>query len=249
MGFGVTMRKVRVFVDQKLDQGKELMLGQAYKRYLYHVLRLSRHDLLVLFDGHGGEYDATILNITKHNVIIRVDQYHPINRVSSLKITLLQAISGSQKMDFTLQKATELGVDRIVPVITQYGSAHLYKQLYKKLDHWRKIIISACEQCGQNAIPELAEPLKLDAEFGMIGNGATKIILHPESKCSLSKLSEPQDHIMILVGPEGGFSGAELSKAHDFGYQPINLGPRILRTETAALAAISGCQMLWGDMT
>ena len=150
-------------------------------------------------------------------------------------------------MDFTLQKAVELGVTRVVPVMTEYGNVRINQQrLQKKIEHWNKIIIGACEQCGRNKIPELEAPLTFDEWLSKDSN-VIKIVLHPESGLRLSKLSKPEGGITILSGPEGGFSEREIKKACEADYQIVNIGPRILRTETAALVAISACQMLWGD--
>lgn len=241
------MRKTRIFVDQELQVGAELILAKQAAHHIDHVLRLKPGNFLILFNGCGGEYVAELSRVDKRGVGVRINQYLEIDRESSLPIILAQGVSRGQKMDFTLQKSVELGVIRIVPVMTQYGNIRFdEKRLQKKIEHWHKIIISACEQCGRNKVPELVAPVTLD-DWLVLESEATKIVLHPGSENNLSKLSKPDEEVILLAGSEGGFSDHEIKKACGMGYQNINIGPRVLRTETAALAAISACQTLWGD--
>ncbi len=245
------MRKTRIFVDQKLRAGTVVVLADEAAHHISRVLRLRLGHPLVLFDGRGGEYDAEISKVNKRSVKVHINQYQEVDNESPLHITLAQGISRGQKMDFILQKAVELGVDRIIPVMTEYGNVRLDEERQqKKIKHWNGVIIGACEQCGRNKIPEIVAPLSFDECLGIdVGTdrGMTKIILHSGTGGRLSKLAKVEGGIMLLVGPEGGFSDDEIEKACAADYQIINIGPRILRTETAALAAISACQMLWGD--
>ena len=245
------MRKTRIFVDQKLRAGTVVVLADEAAHHISRVLRLRLGNPLILFDGRGGEYDAEISKVNKRNIEVHINQYQEVDNEPQLHITLAQGISRGQKMDFILQKAVELGVDRIIPVMTEYGNVRLDEERQqKKIKHWNGVIISACEQCGRNKIPEIVAPLSFDECLGIdagTDRGMTKIVLHPGTGGRLSKLAKAEGGIMLLVGPEGGFSDDEIEKACAADYQIINIGPRILRTETAALAAISACQMLWGD--
>ncbi len=247
------MRKTRIFVDQKLRTGAVVVLADEAAHHISRVLRFRLGHPLILFDGRGGEYDAEISKVNKRSVEVNINQYHEVDNEPPLHITLAQGISRGQKMDFILQKAVELGVGRIIPVMAEHGNVRLDEERQqKKIKHWNGIIIGACEQCGRNKIPELVAPLSFDECLGIdagTDKGMTKIVLHPGTRRRLSKLAKPEGGIMLLVGPEGGFSDTEVEKACTEDYQSINIGPRILRTETAALAAISACQVLWGDFT
>ena len=243
------MRKTRIFIDQLLQEGKELMLADEAAHHVARVLRLHSGHPLILFDGRGGEYDAEISRVDKRCVEVLIKEYREVDKESPLHITLAQGISRGQKMDFILQKAVELGVERIVPVMTEHGNVRLDEQRQqKRVEHWNGVIIGACEQSGRNKIPELITPLAFD-EWLSLDSGLTKLIMHPESRKNLAGLSRPKGEVTLLVGPEGGFSDSEINKAGEMDYQIINIGPRVLRTETAALAAISACQMLWGDFS
>ncbi len=247
------MRKSRIFVDQTLQVGDELALVESAARHLARVLRLRVGDPLIIFNGQGGEYDAEIFSIDKRSVSVLVGEHRMGNKESPLAITLVQGISRGQKMDFTLQKAVELGVKRIVPILTEHGNVRLDDaRSQKKVEHWRAIIIAACEQCGRNLIPELVAPVTFDVwlesgDDSDAENRATKIVLHPDADKSLSALSIAPTEITLLAGPEGGLSENEIKKACAANFERIMLGSRILRTETAALAGISACQTLWGD--
>ena len=243
------MRKIRIFVDQRLQEGKAIMLADEAAHHVARVLRLRSGHPLILFDGRDGEYDAEISKVDKRSVEVLIKQYREMDKESPLHITLAQGISRGQKMDFILQKAVELGVQRIVPVMTEYGNVHLDEQRQqKRVEHWNGVIIGACEQSGRNKIPELVAPLGFD-EWLRLDSGVTKLIMQPEHGKRLAKLSKPAGKLTLLIGPEGGFSDSEIKRSCEAGYQIINIGPRILRTETAALAAISACQMLWGDFS
>jgi len=199
------MRKNRIFIDQILREGTEHVLAEEAAHHVSRVLRLRPGHPLILFNGRGGEYDAEISKKYKRNVEVHIKQFRDVDNESPLNITLAQGISKGQKMDFTIQKAVEMGVNRIVPVLTEYGNVQLdVKRLQKKIEHWNKIIISPCEQSARNKIPELVAPLTLDAWL-TIDSGMTKIILHPESGGSLSKLSKPKGETTLLIGLKAGF--------------------------------------------
>ncbi len=245
------MRRTRIFVDRPLRAGAEFVLANAAAHHISRVLRLRPGHPLILFDGHGGEYDAEISRLDKRYVEVHTHRHLEVDRESPLHITLVQGISRGQKMDFILQKAVELGIYRIVLVTTEFGNVRLDKERQqKKIEHWQNVVIGACEQCGRNKIPELVAPSGLDESFET-GNrkDMMKVVLHPGIGKSLSELAKPKDGITLMAGPEGGFSDNEIEKARSAGHTVINIGPRILRTETTALAAVSVCQMLWGDFS
>lgn len=242
------MRISRIYINNGLKEGVETGLTGETAHYAINVLRMQNGQQLVVFNGKGGQYSAEIINIKKGKVEIKVREYQPDERESSLDITLVQGISRSQRMDYAIQKSVELGVARIVPVITEFCSMQLNtKHNEKKYNHWRKIIINACEQCGRNRLPVLDNVIEF-ANWLNLDTNRLKIILHPDKGTRIADINSRVDNITILTGPEGGFSQNEFEQALKSGYQPVKLGPRILRTETASIAAISACQAMWGDL-
>ncbi|MEE9552049.1 MAG: 16S rRNA (uracil(1498)-N(3))-methyltransferase, partial [Gammaproteobacteria bacterium] len=186
--------------------------------------------------------------INKQKVDVEIGEYVEINRESNLDITLVQGISRGQRMDYTLQKAVELGVRQIVPVMTEHGNVQLDKErLEKRRKHWRKIIINSCEQCGRDSVPILYDVQDL-SDWIKQDKSELKFILHPDAGIRMSGVEKQGNTLTLLAGPEGGFNVQELEYAQYCGFTAIHLGPRILRTETAALVAITACQVLWGDI-
>jgi len=237
----------RVYVDTPLSVGACLALPQDAARHLATVLRKKPGQVLHLFNGRGGCYRAEIRSIDKLSVTVQVQAFFDEARESPLSLTLAQGISRGQHMDYTIQKAVELGVQRIVPIFTEHGNVHPNQQRQEKLlARWRKIIISACEQCGRNHLPELLRPMPFAACLEDL-QASLKLMLEPRAGAGLHGLS-PQKSILLLSGPEGGFSDAELQAACANVYRPVQLGPRVLRTETAAVAALAALQTLWGDL-
>lgn len=243
------MRIPRIFHDGMYTSGDILQLSPGASHHIINVLHMKPDQSIILFNGNGGHFDCRIQSIEKkHTVLVKIGHQHNDDKVSALNLTLVQGISRGQRMDYTLQKAVELGVTRVVPVFCEYGNVILAGERQdRRLEHWRKLVINACEQCGLNRIPSIQSPVNLADWFEEQHEGL-KIILHPASDCNLSHLRQPDSNVIILAGPEGGFSENELSLAVANGYQAVRLGPRILRTETAALAAITACQVLWGDI-
>lgn len=242
------MRYPRVYVNTSLSAGSQITLSKQASHHIGQVLRRKPGQLLHVFDGTGGYYPAEVMSVDKRAVVVNTGNLVNDKRESPLSITLAQGISRGQHMDFTIQKAVELGVRRIVPVLTEHGNVRLDEQRTdKRLVHWRKIIISACEQCGRNFIPEITEPVAFTDWLGQ-EQAALKLILEPASAMSLNSLNMPEGDVSLLSGPEGGFSAGEVESADFAGFQPVRLGPRILRTETAAVAALAAMQALWGDM-
>ena len=220
--------------------------------HILNVLRCKIGQTLVLFDGQNKEYDVILEKIEKKQICLTITKETIVQRESPLYIHLIQGISKGERMDLVVQKATELGVSRLTPVQTQHGAVSLSAdRRQKKEEHWRNIIISACEQCGRNIIPacdsiqSFSEALEIPYE-----KGSARWILNPYEADTISnKVSFPLHYAQLLIGPEGGFSSFEVSQAHQAGFASLQLGPRILRTETAALAAISTLQATFGDFT
>ncbi len=244
------MSLTRLFVADKLVQGSELHLGEERAHYLGRVLRLRSGDTVHPFNGDDGEWSATIGHIGKSRVTLMVQDHVPNTAESRLKIHLAQGISRGERMDFVVQKATELGVKRISPMLTAHGVVKLdSKRAEKRRIHWQRVAESACEQSGRIRPPLIDAPLRLNDWFGSTRDrGDTDLILRPGTETSLADIATPQIKLCLLVGPEGGFSEQEVDDAGIAGFAPVSLGPRILRTETAAVAALAIAQSLWGDI-
>lgn len=249
------MREIRIHVDAPLAPDSELTLPPDAARHVARVLRLKAGQSLTLFNGRGGEYAATIVDVANREVRVQVDAHDPVERESPLVITLVQAVSRGKHMDYTLQKAVELGVQRIVPVLSEHGQVRLDDQrTQNKQTHWQGIIVAACEQSGRNRLPELQAPRSFRDWLATAVNGggdgpvADRLLLDPLADQRLRVRPVPAGGVVLISGPEGGFSPAERDAALAAGCSGIGLGPRVLRTETAAPAAIMACQALWGDL-
>jgi len=241
------MRVSRLFLDTVLTQGQTVSIDGERLNYIANVLRLKTGATVSVFNGKGGEYDANIVSISKRSAELEIGDFSNKDIESSLSIVLAQGISRGERMDFTLQKATELAVSRIIPLFSERCTVNLKgERLDKRVRHWQGTVRSACEQSGRNLVPNIDKPIPL-TEFLNRDTGPCKILLDPESTQSLASISSTPSAITILIGPEGGFSDNERRLAYAKNYQGVQLGPRILRTETAALAAISAIQTLWGD--
>jgi 16S rRNA (uracil1498-N3)-methyltransferase len=243
------MALTRILVNETLATGTELILDRDQARYLGRVLRLRQGDALNVFNGDDGEYRTTIASLGKDAAVIRIEAGIENTSESPLKIHLVQGVSRGERMDFVVQKATELGVKRISPVFTEYGVVKLGEdRARKRRDHWQAVAASACEQSGRIRPPLIDAPLDLNAWFGAGAKETdTDLILHPRAANPLSSIANPVTKVCLLIGPEGGFSDTEYDDAQVAGFQAASLGPRILRTETAALAAVAVAQSLWGD--
>jgi 16S rRNA (uracil1498-N3)-methyltransferase len=242
------VRLTRVHVEEPLHAGQKCIVGGSAANHVMRVLRLRDGDSLTLFDGRGGEYGARISGLRKDSVQVDVLEHRQAERESALNLTLAQGISRGERMDWVMQKATELGVTRIVPVITERTMVKLdERQSERKLQHWRGIVIAACEQCGRNRVPEVAEPIAYYEVIRAIEPGATRILLSPNGTLRASELPRSQ-HIGMLIGPEGGLSENEQEAAVAAGFQQVRMGPRVLRTETAAIAALTVLQHDFGDI-
>lgn len=238
----------RIFIETPLATGQRLSLPEDRAHHLLHVLRLKEGAAVVLFDGRGGEFAATFAATGKRRAEIEVGAHRAVTRESPLRLTLAQAISRGERMDYTIQKAVELGVSGIQPVITDYSQSRPDAvRGERKLAHWREIARSAAEQCGRERVPAVAAPLALDAWLAVVPKPALKLLLDPDSPAGLGAQAR-SDEIVLLSGPEGGLSAAESTQAKTAGFVALRLGPRILRTETAAVAALAVLQAQWGDL-
>jgi 16S rRNA (uracil1498-N3)-methyltransferase len=241
------MRSTRLFVDCPIKTAQLLDLNEQASHHLARVLRCKAGEQLVLFNGQGGEYPAEIIAVGKKLVRVQVSDFHPVNRESTLHIQLGLAISRGERMDWAIQKATELGVTTITPLLAQRVQGQRKpQQLQKKHDHWQAVVIAACEQSGRTAIPALSPALELAAWLSD-RQADCKLVMEPSMAATTLPL-EQISSVMLMVGCEGGWTSEELSLASQHNFQGLKLGPRILRTETAPLAAISLCQSRWGDM-
>ena len=243
------MRTLRLFTAEALKIDNRVCLDKSAVHYLHRVLRAYVGQPIVLFNGQGGEYSGLVDKLTKHDAEILIRDFRAEQRESNLQIHLGIGLSRGDKMDWIVQKATELGVAKITPLFTERTEVKLSgDRLDKRQQHWQQVAISACEQCQRNLVPIVrnAEPIGLWIDRTI---ATSKVVLHHRSVRPLTELSSPDGDLTLLIGPEGGLSDAEISLAEKKDFQAVRLGPRVLRTETAPLAAISIAQALWGDMS
>lgn len=237
----------RFFVEPVSETGATFPLPQAAAHHAARVLRMRVGDTLALFNGHGGEYHAHITAIDRDKVTVAIQAFDPIEREAPLAITLMQGIAHGERMDAVIQKATELGVARIVPVACARSVTRLdAERADKRVAHWRSIAIAACEQCGRNRVPEIGAVVVLESAVEHETAGL-RLMLSPHASVSLRSIAQRPDGVTLLVGPEGGLTDAEEGAATAAGFQPIRLGPRVLRTETAGPAFIAALLALHGD--
>ncbi|MFH1603613.1 MAG: 16S rRNA (uracil(1498)-N(3))-methyltransferase [Pseudomonadota bacterium] len=238
----------RLYCGLPLSPGAEISLPEAAAHHAVTVLRLQVGDALDLFNGEGGEYRASLIAVNKHAARVRVAGFRAIERESPLAITLALGISAGERMDYSLQKATELGVTAIQPLATERSVVKLTgERADKRLRHWQNVVIAACEQCGRNRLPVVAPVQTLFSYLAQAGNAACLLMLVPDAAIALSTVARSSAAV-LLVGAEGGFSQAEQQAARTSGFTAVSLGPRILRTETAPVAALAALQTLWGDL-
>jgi 16S rRNA (uracil1498-N3)-methyltransferase len=241
------MRTHRVYIKEKLQQGSTLSLPSKTSHYLSKVLRLKPGDEVRLFNAGDGEFPAIIGNISKNSVEVSLDAVLASPQVPALEINLALGISRGDRMDYGVQKSTELGVSSITPLFTEFGEVKLKAdRAENKLRHWRKIAVSASEQSGRLDVPELAAPCRFDQWISNSPEGLN-IMLEPDGGQSL-KQEFSGKRINLVVGPEGGFSPAEIKQAEQQGFVIASMGNRILRTETAPVASLAILQHLYGDM-
>lgn len=245
------MNPPRFFCRMPLSKGLRADLPEGVARHVSKVLRLRENDLVTLFDGSGGEYVARIVASGRSAVSVEVLEWHALERESPLVITLVQALQAGEKMDLTVQKAVELGVSSIVPVVSRRGVVRLEgERAVRRVEHWRAVAASACEQCGRNRVPGVAALTGLERWLAQASQpNVRRLMLAPGAPDTLATLTAPLagERIELLIGAEGGLAPEEMQAAGQAGFLTVRLGPRVLRTETAGLAALAAMQCLWGD--
>ncbi|MGV8923805.1 MAG: 16S rRNA (uracil(1498)-N(3))-methyltransferase [Thermomonas sp.] len=244
------MRMTRVHVELPLADGIEIELPENAANHLVRVLRLGMGDACVLFNGDGHDYPARLVEVGKRMVRVEVGPGIAIDNESSLRLILLQGVARGEKMDLVLQKATELGVASLHPLYSQRSEVRLDgARADKRLAHWRGVVVSACEQCGRARVPGVAMPLPLAQTLEVLPKDGLRLILDPDATASLSQLTlDPSQPVYLAVGPEGGWSPQDIEQSGAAGFNGVRLGPRVLRTETAGIAAIAALQVLHGDL-
>ncbi|MCE7031106.1 16S rRNA (uracil(1498)-N(3))-methyltransferase [Lysobacter sp. GX 14042] len=244
------MRVTRIHVELPLAPGMELDLPEAQAGHLVRVLRLRAGDAFVLFSGDGHDYQASVLVADRRVVRVRVGAGQPVERESPLRLVLLQGIARGEKMDLILQKATELGVAELLPLSSDRSEVRLDPpRAAKRLAHWRSVVAAACEQSWRARVPAVAPPRGLAEVLGSLPAGGLRLLLDPEGDRALTALRPPAgEPVYLAIGPEGGWSDRDREQLHGAGFAGLRLGPRILRTETAGLAAVAALQACYGDL-
>lgn len=241
------MASPRIFCDIRLGPGAQFALPQDAANHVDRALRLRVGDALVVFDGRGGEYEAAILRIDRDRVDVKTGAFHDPGRESPVDVGLVQGLPEADKMDWIVQKAVELGVAWIQPVVCERSVVRLSgERAARRESHWQRVVIAACEQSGRNRLPAMRPTLAF-RDWAAQPSTAARWVLAPGAGESLATQPPPAGPVEILVGPEGGFSDRERDIAHTVGFSPLSLGPRVLRAETAPLAALAAMQSLWGD--
>ena len=243
------MRNIRIYTETPLAVSSIARLSAAASHHLLRVLRCRRNDQVTLFNGQGGSYLGRIVSTSARAAEVEALEFVADTAEPGLLITLALGISRNLHMDYAVQKSVELGAHAIVPLFTERSTVKFDdKRIAARMEHWRKIMIHACEQSGRNRLPVLHAARELPAWVSGAQQGA-RLLLAPSAQQTLAELSTPEGgEVSALIGPEGGVTEAEARAAEQHGYTPIRLGPRILRTETAAAAAIAALQVLWGDL-
>jgi 16S rRNA (uracil1498-N3)-methyltransferase len=247
------MPKTRIYQNSEFVLNETLKLSDDAFGHIVRVLRLTEGDIVALFNGNETyQYTAKLVEVKKKHASVTIINQEVVSNESPLNIHLGQGISRGDRMDFTLQKSVELGVNKITPLFTERCGVKLStERLAKKREQWQKIVISACEQSGRCIVPEVAEPMQLQ-DWLEQHTCALKLNLHPKAEHSIMTLpmdeSKKTQRVRLLIGPEGGLSDEEISQANQASFQDILLGPRVLRTETAALTAITALQCRFGDL-
>ena len=241
------MNLPRFYCREALSPGAHVELPEPVARHAVRVLRLPPGAPMILFDGRGGQYPARIERIERDRVYAELSAWEDAECESPLAITLVQALQAGDKMDFTIQKAVELGVRDIVPVESRRSVLRLAgERAAKRVAHWQGVVASACEQCGRNQVPLVAPVEKLESWLSRPANGVLRLMLDPEAETSFASI-RPEGAVQLLIGSEGGLDPQEMIAARQAGFRGVRLGPRVLRTETAGLAALAVMQAMWGD--
>jgi len=241
------MNLPRFYCREALSPGAHVELPEPVARHAVRVLRMPPGAPMVLFDGRGGQYLAHIERIERDRVYAELAGWQDVECESPLSITLVQALQAGDKMDFTIQKAVELGVRDIVPVESRRSVLRLAgERAAKRVAHWQGVVASACEQCGRNQVPLVAPVEKLENWLARPASGVLRLMLDPEAEESFASI-RPEGPVQLLIGAEGGLDPQEMIAARQAGFLAVRMGPRVLRTETAGLAALAVMQAMWGD--
>ncbi|SFB81051.1 16S rRNA (uracil(1498)-N(3))-methyltransferase [Pseudoalteromonas denitrificans] len=242
------MRIPHIYQSSEISLHETLALCSDAAGHITRVLRMGIGDKISLFNGDGGEYLCELVEVNKKTASVKVIEFINKDVESPLKIHLGQGISRGDKMDFTIQKSVELGVTEITPIFTERCGVKLSgERLAKKHQQWQKIAIAAAEQSGRNFVTKIHEPIKIDLWLEQASD-ELKVTLHPRAEHSIKTIPNPMAGLRFIVGPEGGFTDAEMIKTKNSGFIDIRLGPRVLRTETAALTVLSALQLEFGDL-
>lgn len=242
------MRIPRIYHPELLAAHSEVVLSEDAANHVGRVLRMQPGQQIQLFDGSNQIFDASITKVDKKSVSVQLAEAELADNESPLNLHLGQVISRGEKMEFTIQKSIELGVNTITPLFSERCGVKLDgERLAKKLQQWQKIAIAACEQCGRNRIPEIREAMQLE-QWCTEQDDSLKLNLHPRASHSINTLPLPVERVRLLIGPEGGLSADEIAMTTGYGFTDILLGPRVLRTETTALTAITALQVRFGDL-
>ena len=243
------MRITRLYHPDELQCGETTQLDGNASSHLIRVLRTKPDTPIILFNGDGFDYLCKTLDSNAKKTLVAIESKVRVDKESNLPITLIQGLSRQDRMEATIQKSVELGVNRIIPVTCQRSNSRLADdKKIKKLAHWRKVAISACEQSGRSIIPEVSEINALADILPLLDSQAQKFTLNPKAKLSFKEVEHNQQAIELFIGPEGGLNDEETAFLQQNDFTDIRFGPRILRTETAGPAVISALQMLWGDI-
>lgn len=241
------MRIPRIHTPVELSAGVTIALDDKAAQHVGRVLRMQPGQTLELFNGDGQDYPATIADVSKRAVIVTLGNPRPNHGESPLQVILGQTLSKGDRMDYAIQKSVEMGVTAIVPLVTERCEVRLKgDREEKRIRHWQAVAISAAEQCGRARVPEIAPVMTLEQWFQHTRDVALRLVLHHRTSQSLTSLAKP-DQVALLIGPEGGLTEEEIGAAEHAGFLPTTLGSRVLRTETAPVAAMAVCQWLWGD--
>jgi len=245
------MRRIRIHTEQALLAGSSVALAEQASEHIVRVLRMEVGNRVTLFNGDGNEYDAELTSVTKRAVTVQVSEQRAVDNESPLQLTLVQAVARGEKMDWILQKATELGVAKIVPVITERTEVKLDEdRAERRIAHWRAVIASACEQSGRTRLPEIGAPLRLPVWAGSLTDNSTlRLALLPQGEVGLRDVASEIQGAVIVIGPEGGFSSTDIAILRAGNFRGLRLGPRILRTETAGPAILAALNALAGDFS
>ncbi|GIU50548.1 ribosomal RNA small subunit methyltransferase E [Shewanella sairae] len=242
------MRVPRIYQESTLVVGQSVALDDEAAGHVGRVLRMSSGEQVSLFNGDGNDYLAEIISASKKNVEVQVLSCEANNSESPLNLHLGQVISRGDRMDFTIQKSVELGVNTITPLFSERCGVKLTgERLEKKIQQWQKIVISACEQSGRSVVPVVRPAMQL-ADWCAEQSDAVKLNLHPRASHGVNGLTLPNNRVRLVIGPEGGLSAPEIAMTEEHQFTDVLLGPRVLRTETAALTTISALQLKFGDI-